>query len=209
MGSSYHTIVIGSGMSGMAAANAIARKGHEVLVLEAANTIGGRTRTVGVPLANQTTFAFDEGASWIHGCCKKHPIQQLATIVGTKIVETVDDSSVTYDLKGEDVGKRYTKAYDKYHEYMEKAADMEGISLEAAINKMDPNCLKDKYFMFNVSNDIEFQISAPIDLIAAEHAEDDEEYDGKEMLVTSGYQALPVYLSQDKNIKVLLNHQVV
>jgi phytoene dehydrogenase-like protein len=86
-----------------------------VLVLEADNTIGGRTKTVGVPLANQTTFAFDQGASWIHGCCKEHPIQQLAAIVGTKLVETDDDSSVTYDLKGEDVGQKYTKAFDKYH----------------------------------------------------------------------------------------------
>lgn len=209
MGSSIHTIVIGSGISGMAAASTIARQGHEVVVLQAGSYIGGRLKSVNIPLANQTTFAFDEGASWIHGACKEHPIQHLADMVGTKLVETDDDSAVNYDLNGEDCGDKTAKAFEKYEKLVEKAGEIQGATLQNALGKIDPNCLRDKYFMYNVSSDIEFQTSGSIAIMSSQHAQDDSEYEGKEMLVTSGYQALPVFLSQDKNIKVLLNHQVV
>lgn len=54
-----HTIVIGSGISGMAAASELAKSGKQVLVLEGNNYIGGRTKSIPVKLANQSIFKFD------------------------------------------------------------------------------------------------------------------------------------------------------
>lgn len=48
MGSDIHTIVIGAGISGITAALEIARAGHPVLVLEAADYIGGRIKTTSI-----------------------------------------------------------------------------------------------------------------------------------------------------------------
>lgn len=59
MAQNIHTIIVGSGISGMAAASELALAGNSVLVLEGNNYIGGRTKTVPVKLANQTIFKFD------------------------------------------------------------------------------------------------------------------------------------------------------
>ncbi len=55
-------IIIGAGMAGLTAADQLQKKGHEVIVLEASNHIGGRIHTdfsFGLP--------FDQGAFLLHG----------------------------------------------------------------------------------------------------------------------------------------------
>jgi len=68
----YDVIVIGAGISGLAAADALTQLGYDVVVLEAKERIGGRLwtdDTKGIPL--------DLGASWIHGV-KYNPLYVLA-----------------------------------------------------------------------------------------------------------------------------------
>jgi hypothetical protein len=66
-GQNFHTIVIGAGMAGIAAASEIAKRGHRVLVLEANDYIGGRIKTSSILLSDNSVFQFEEGANWIHG----------------------------------------------------------------------------------------------------------------------------------------------
>jgi hypothetical protein len=87
-------IVIGAGISGLAAAKKLKEKGFEVTVLEAQEKVGGRLKTnrsLGIP--------FDEGASWIHGI-NGNPITNLAQQAGMQTFETVDDSRKSYDIGG-------------------------------------------------------------------------------------------------------------
>ena len=69
-------IVIGAGISGLAAAQSLQQAGFTVTVLEAQDKAGGRIRT-----NRSLGIAFDEGASWIHGP-KRNPISDLATEAG-------------------------------------------------------------------------------------------------------------------------------
>lgn len=55
-------VVIGAGMSGLAAAKALSNAGHQVRVMEARDRIGGRTWTTHVGEA-----WLDLGGAWIHG----------------------------------------------------------------------------------------------------------------------------------------------
>jgi monoamine oxidase len=76
-------IVIGAGISGLAAAGALAAKGLSVRVIEARNRVGGRIHTVN---------GFDHGAHWIHGT-EGNPLTNLARQLRLPIYFTGGDSS--------------------------------------------------------------------------------------------------------------------
>ena len=52
----------------------------------------------------------------------------------------------------------------------------EGVNVYEAFKKIDAGKLNNKFFMYNVSNDIEFQTSAPLYDLSAEYGQDDDEY---------------------------------
>jgi monoamine oxidase len=76
-------IVIGAGISGLAAARALAAKGLSVRVVEARNRVGGRIHTVD---------GFDQGAHWVHGT-EGNPLTNLARQLRLPIYFTGGDSS--------------------------------------------------------------------------------------------------------------------
>ena len=63
MSSKKRIIVIGAGLAGLAAAKTLQAQGHEVLVLEARDRIGGRIWTS----TKWPDMPLDLGATWIHG----------------------------------------------------------------------------------------------------------------------------------------------
>lgn len=120
MNNDIHTIVIGSGLAGMGAASTLANQGKEVLVIEANDYIGGRTKSVNVPLSNGVIFAFEEGANWIHGSGAENPITKLASNSNISLVETLDDSLTSFDMKGKDVSDLVEAEWDRYDELLAK-----------------------------------------------------------------------------------------
>ncbi|CAI0461184.1 unnamed protein product [Linum tenue] len=85
-------IVIGGGMSGLAAARALHDASFQVVVLESRDRLGGRVHT-------DFTFGFpiDLGASWLHGVCNENPLAPLIGRLGLPLYRTSGDNSVLYD----------------------------------------------------------------------------------------------------------------
>jgi len=76
-------IVVGAGVSGLAAARGVRQGGHEVVVLEGRDRIGGRTWTVDLGGAPA-----DLGGSWIHG-----PF-------GSPLADVVDEAGLSWHNDG-------------------------------------------------------------------------------------------------------------
>merc|ERR1711991_333128 len=103
-------IIVGGGISGLAAANSLQVRGANVIILEAKNRIGGRLypdNVLGAP--------FEVGAGWIHGPSNRNPIKKLANKIKSKTFVTDDNNYVLFDKKGKQVSDRnFKKTHEKW-----------------------------------------------------------------------------------------------
>src|SRR5215469_4096701 len=86
-GSSYDVAIVGAGIAGMAAAQVLKAAGKSVVVLEAANRVGGRC------ISDNETFpgiAFERGAQWFHQVPQYNPLYQYAR--AHALSPTLDDA---------------------------------------------------------------------------------------------------------------------
>ena len=81
-------------MAGVAAAVELAKMGQRVAILEANNYIGGRLKTTPLNLYKGGQIQFDEGASWIHGSNRNHPITKISKNVKEVFMKPTDDDKI-------------------------------------------------------------------------------------------------------------------
>ena len=87
-------VVIGAGVAGLAAAQALKAAGATVVVLESRDRIGGRVWTDtswGAPI--------ELGAAWVHGV-KRNPVPALVRSGGSTLVPTNYDDQVVHTIDG-------------------------------------------------------------------------------------------------------------
>jgi monoamine oxidase len=195
-------VVIGAGISGLAAAKKLKENGFDVIVLEAQDKVGGRLRT------NRTLgVAFDEGASWIHGT-NGNPLTNLAQQAGMNTAFTDDESLVCYDIGGV---LRSDIAFDN------AAAELETIlstlknsgsatqSFETVFNNLHPTKVNDRLWKFLLSTYITFDLG-DLDKVSSTLYDEGEEFSGEERISTNGYDIIPNFLANGLNIQ--LNQRV-
>lgn len=90
-------IVVGAGVSGLAAARDLRRGGRRVIVLEARDRIGGRVHTSRA----WADLPVDLGASWIHGS-SGNPLTRIAREIGAPTTATRYSSYTLYGSGDQD-----------------------------------------------------------------------------------------------------------
>ena len=203
-------LVIGAGMSGLAAARTLVDKGVSVIVLEARDRIGGRTWTdsfLGLPL--------DLGASWIHGI-KNNPRTELAKRFGADTAPTDYENGILFDSDGSELSDSdYAEVEDLFESIYEEVAAMQedtdnDMSLQQAFDEVlaERDLSEDEIrkLEFYVHQETALEYGAdPADLSLWEW-DQDEVFDGKDVVFPNGYSQITNGLAQGLDIR--LNEKV-
>ncbi len=190
-------LVIGAGMAGLKAAQDLRAAGYDVIVLEARNREGGRVRT-----DFSSALPFDEGASWIHGP-RGNPITALAAAAGAETFLTDEESTAIFDQDG----SRYADATllsveADYEALLDEIRASEAATVAAAITDLEPELLRDRLWQYILSAYLEFATSGSLDMLSAQHFDDDEVFPGADVIVTNGYERLASYLAHDLDLRL-------
>lgn len=195
-------IVIGAGISGLAAARTLHDRGFQVSLLEAQEKVGGRLRS-----NRSLGIAFDEGASWIHGV-KRNPIADLAQKAGMNTFETLDESRKSYDLGGKlRASSVYDNTEDEFYDILATLSKKGNStqSFEVVFKQQYPTYANDRLWKFFLSTYLTFD-TGDLDKLSSLLYDEGEEYGGAEKIATNGYDTIANYLA--KGLKVQLNQRV-
>jgi monoamine oxidase len=114
-----HTIVVGAGIAGLAAADRLAEEGERVTVVEARDRLGGRIHSLRE--WGGTTATLDVGASWMRGE-ENNPLARLVREIGIRTTVFNRSTETAYDPKGRrllfDRHRRNMEDVNLLHEHM-------------------------------------------------------------------------------------------
>lgn len=216
-------IVIGSGISGLAAARNLCEASFNVTVLESRDRIGGRIHTdysFGCPV--------DMGASWLHGVSNDNPLAPIIRRLGLTLYRTSGDDSILYDHDLESYGlydmhgnkippqlvtqvgdafKRILQETEKIRD--ETASDMSVLQGISIVLDRHPE-LRQEGIAYQVLQwyicRMEAWFAVDANLISLKCWDQDECLSGGHGLMVQGYE--PVIRTIAKDIDIRLNHRV-
>jgi len=183
----FDVIIIGAGIAGLAAAKKLTGLGYSVVVLEATDRIGGRIRTdwsLGAP--------FEVGAGWIHGP-KGNPVSKLLSAVGGKTFLTDDDSFAVFSKDGvrqnDDLIFKKQRQLEKLYKRIDANFDSDQ-ALSRAVKRLSPKALKDPILRWMMSAYTEFDTGGPLESLSAYYFDEDDTFDGKDVIPLTGYEGI-------------------
>ena len=196
-------VVIGGGISGLAAAKKLKEKGFTVIVLEAQEKVGGRMRT-----DRSLGIAFDEGASWIHGP-SGNPITSLASKSGANTFLTSDDNVEIFDTNGTAYSDTFLTSSENQFNSALNAVRNTGTqtqSFQSVFNTLYPTQANDRLWKYMLSAFLEFNTGGDISKLSSKFFDDDKEFNGDDIIITNGYDKVTDFIA--KGLDIRLNTRV-
>ena len=197
-------IVVGAGVSGLAAAKRLNKQGFEVTVLEARDRIGGRVYT-----NRDLGTALDLGASWIHGV-KRNPLTKISNKLKLERLVTNFDSGVTYDFAGKELTEAEEQEIEKLaNDYFRQVEIFRNTSftdtslkniLDDHITNFTDTQIRNLNFALN--SNVEGEYAASLSKLSAFNFDSGSGFRGNDVVFPNGYDAIPNYLAEGLNIQL-------
>lgn len=199
----YEVVVIGCGVSGIAAADQLQNHGYKVKVLEARDRIGGRINS-----SQALGYTVDFGASFIHGH-EGSPIYELAQKYNVRMIEfDYDDAFAVINGEFRDTEEIRSK-FDNFNAMLDDASSQATPEMslrELADVVAQENGLEgyDKLlFELYLSVDIEGEYAAAPKRMSGQAFGDSKATKGKDFIMPDGY--FRIFEQIAKNLDVQLN----
>jgi monoamine oxidase len=200
-GKGARVLVIGAGMAGLVAAARLVEEGAEVVVIEARDRIGGRIftdRSLGVPV--------ELGAGLIQGY-NGNPLADLLDRAGARPFFVDEEEAVLLQEGGAEPEEfELDDLWDDIDTIIEDAAgEADGdpdMSLAEVVDILDPALAKEPIGSWALTDMIENDVGAPLDAISALHFDGDKAFDGPDVLVKQGFDALLTPLAKGLDIRL-------
>ena len=193
-------LVIGAGISGLAAAKTLKNAGYHVTILEASDRYGGRIKTV-----DMDGYKADFGASWIHGIIG-NPLYSLANENGIVTKPTYYNPSYLFDVDGEEITSAEWQTIENLLEQLVNLAyENPDVSLQYLLDLMEPGLnLTEKMkrtFYGGVRSEIEIPYAVDAGDISARALTTNDSFPGREVIFVNGMGTLTDILAQGLKIE--------
>ncbi len=199
-------VVIGAGLSGLAAAQELHKRGREVVVVEARERIGGRIWTS----SKWADMPLDLGATWIHGP-KGNPLTDVAEQIKAKRLTTSYHSRATYNTSGQMLGESEERRMDHFRKQigsaLKKAQDADNDAsirqvIEPLMQQLDQDSEADRFINFIVNSEIEQEYAGSAETLSAHWYDSSKKFSGDDHLFADGFRLIPEFLSQGLSLEL-------